>query len=84
MVNVEKWDLKIWLKEVKGVGINEVFCGVLGYWIKIKDGKIENYQVVVLIMWNGFLCDFEGNIGVFEVLLFNMLMECLDELVEIL
>lgn len=44
MVNIECWELEIWLVEVKGVGYMEVLCGVLGYWIKIKDGKIENYQ----------------------------------------
>lgn len=27
-------------------------CGALADWIKIKDGKIENYQVITPTAWN--------------------------------
>ena len=37
---------------VIGCGLNDVARGALGHWIKIKDKKIENYQLVVPSTWN--------------------------------
>ncbi|GFM34936.1 nickel-dependent hydrogenase large subunit [Desulfovibrio subterraneus] len=37
---------------VKGVGLCCVTRGGLSHWINIKDGKIENYQMVVPSTWN--------------------------------
>ena len=82
--NIEKWDPSTWPKEAKGVGTNEAPRGALGHWIKIKDGKIENYQAVVPTTWNGSPRDSEGNIGAFEASLLNTPMERPDEPVEIL
>lgn len=82
--NVEKWDPSTWPKEAKGVGINEAPRGALGHWIKIKDGKIENYQAIVPTTWNGCPRDADGNIGAFEASLLNTPMERPDEPVEIL
>jgi hydrogenase large subunit len=36
--NVEKWDPATWPKEAKGVGTVAAPRGMLGHWIKIKDG----------------------------------------------
>jgi hydrogenase large subunit len=58
--------------------------GALGHWIKIKDGRIENYQCVVPTTWNGSPRDTAGNIGAFEASLMNTPMERPDEPVEIL
>ncbi len=82
--NVEKWDPSTWPKEARGVGINEAPRGALGHWIKIKDGKIENYQAVVPTTWNGSPRDSQGNIGAFEASLLNTPMERPEEPVEIL
>ena len=35
--------------------------GMLGHWIRIKDGRIENYQCVVPTTWNGSPRDAQGN-----------------------
>ncbi len=51
--NVAKWDPSTWPKEAKGVGMTEAPRGALGHWVKIKDGRIENYQCVVPTTWNG-------------------------------
>jgi len=72
------------LKEAKGVGTVAAPRGALGHWIKIKDGKIENYQAVVPTTWNGSPRDPMGNIGAFEASLMNTPMERPDEPVEIL
>jgi len=82
--NVEKWDPSTWPKEAKGVGATEAPRGALGHWVKIKDGRIENYQCVVPTTWNGSPRDTQGNIGAFEASLMNTKMERPEEPVEIL
>lgn len=82
--NVAKWDPATWPKEAKGVGTVAAPRGALGHWIKIKDGKIENYQCVVPTTWNGSPRDPMGNIGAFEASLLNTPMERPEEPVEIL
>ncbi|PWR23145.1 nickel-dependent hydrogenase large subunit [Zavarzinia compransoris] len=82
--NVEKWDPKTWPSEAKGVGTVAAPRGGLGHWIRIKDGRIENYQCVVPTTWNGSPRDPAGNIGAFEASLMNTPMERPEEPVEIL
>jgi hydrogenase large subunit len=82
--NIEKWDPKSWPQEAKGVGTVAAPRGGLGHWIRIKDGRIENYQCVVPTTWNGSPRDPMGNIGAFEASLMNTPMERPDEPVEIL
>jgi hydrogenase large subunit len=40
-------------EESEGMGIVDGPRGALGHWIKIKDRKIERYQLVVPTTWNG-------------------------------
>jgi len=82
--NVEKWDPSTWPKEAKGVGTVAAPRGMLGHWIKIKDGKIENYQCVVPSTWNGSPRDHKGQIGAFEASLINTPMVNPEQPVEIL
>lgn len=39
-------------QEAEGMGIVGAPRGALGHWIRIKEGKIENYQLVVPTTWN--------------------------------
>ncbi|MDI9849691.1 nickel-dependent hydrogenase large subunit [Rhodoblastus sp. 17X3] len=82
--NVDKWDPKTWPSEVKGIGFTEAPRGALAHWIKIKDGKIENYQAVVPTTWNGSPRDPKGNIGAFEASLMDTPMADPNQPVEIL
>lgn len=82
--NVEKWDPSTWPKEAKGVGTTEAPRGALAHWVRIRDGKIENYQCVVPTTWNGSPRDPAGNIGAFEASLLNTPVAKADEPVEIL
>jgi hydrogenase large subunit len=82
--NMEKWDPSTWPKEAKGVATVAAPRGALGHWIRIKDGRVENYQAVVPTTWNGSPRDPSGNIGAFEASLMNTKMERPDEPVEIL
>ncbi|ESZ15329.1 nickel-dependent hydrogenase large subunit [Mesorhizobium sp. L48C026A00] len=82
--NTQKWDPKSWPAEVKGVGFTEAPRGALGHWIRIKNGRIENYQCVVPTTWNGSPRDHAGNIGAFEASLMETKVERPEEPVEIL
>ena len=82
--NVEKWDPATWPKEAKGVGVVAAPRGALGHWIKIKDGRIENYQCVVPSTWNASPRDHKGQIGAFEASLINTPMANPEQPVEIL
>ncbi|NQX80348.1 MAG: nickel-dependent hydrogenase large subunit, partial [Hyphomicrobiaceae bacterium] len=82
--NIGKWDPSSWPKETKGVGVTEAPRGALGHWLKIKNGRIENYQCVVPTTWNGSPRDSTGNIAPFEASLLNTPVERPDEPVEIL
>lgn len=50
----------------QGVGMTEVPRGALGHWVKIKDHKVENYQMVVPTTWNFSPKDELGNPGPLE------------------
>ncbi|MEE3624052.1 nickel-dependent hydrogenase large subunit [Nitrospirillum sp. BR 11752] len=82
--NTAKFDPKTWPSEVKGVGFTEAPRGALAHWIRIKDGKIDNYQCVVPTTWNGSPRDNKGNIGAFEASLMNTKVASAEEPVEIL
>ena len=69
--NIKKGDMEICVdypapKSAQGFGMTEAPRGALGHWIEIKDGKIENYQLVVPTTWNGSPRDSEGIRSSFE------------------
>lgn len=82
--NIEKWEPATWPKETKGVGFTEAPRGALGHWIRIKDGRIDNYQCVVPTTWNGSPRDSKGQIGAFEASLMNTPVAVADQPLEIL
>ena len=66
MANMEKWDPKTWEAESKGVGFSEAPRGALAHWIRIKDKKTENYQLVVPSTWNASPRDPNGQMSAYE------------------
>ncbi len=56
----EKWDPATWPAEARGVGLSEAPRGALAHWIVIKDGAIDNYQLVVPSTWNASPRDAAG------------------------
>jgi len=66
MANMELWDPSKWPSEAKGVGFTEAPRGALAHWIKIKDGKTENYQQVVPTTWNASPRDPKGQKSAYE------------------
>ena len=67
--NVDRWLPASWPTEARGVGFSEAPRGALAHWVKIRDGRIDNYQCVVPTTWNGSPRDPAGNIGAFEAAL---------------
>jgi hydrogenase large subunit len=82
--NTEKWEPSTWPSAVKDVGFTEAPRGALGHWVKIKDGRIDNYQCVVPTTWNGSPRDPAGNIGAFEAALLDTPMADPQQPLEIL
>jgi [NiFe] hydrogenase large subunit len=74
--NIKRGDTKIAEKHqmpgvAEGVGFVDAPRGALSHWIKIKDGKIENFQLVVPSTWNlGPRCA-KGKLGPMEEALMN-------------
>lgn len=73
-VNVANGDLSTWTKfdfdsvsqDTQGMGLAEAPRGALGHWVKIKDGKVTNYQAVVPSTWNAGPRDAQGQLGAYE------------------
>ena len=66
MANTENWEPSTWPKETKGVGFMEAPRGALAHWIKIKDKKTDNYQLVVPSTWNASPRDPKGQRSAYE------------------
>ncbi len=62
----ERWRPQTWPREAEGWGFMEAPRGALGHWVRIKNGKIENYQAVVPSTWNGSPRDARGQPGAYE------------------
>ena len=64
--NSSKWDPSTWPAECEGVGLSEAPRGGLAHWIRIKDQKIDNYQLVVPSTWNASPRDAKGQRSSYE------------------
>jgi len=82
--NGEKWEPKNWPTDAEGVGLVEAPRGALAHWIKIHNGAIDNYQLVVPTTWNGSPRDAKTQRSSFEASLIGTPVAKIDEPVEIL
>jgi hydrogenase large subunit len=98
--NTTKWDPATWPTECEGVGLTEAprgalaHCegvglteaprGALAHWIRIKDRKINNYQLVVPSTWNASPRDAQGNRSAYEEALIGTPVAKDDEPLEII
>ncbi len=67
--DTSRWSRSSWPKEAQGWGFHEAPRGALGHWIRIKNGKIVNYQAVVPTTWNASPRDAQGQRGPYEAAL---------------
>jgi hydrogenase large subunit len=66
MADQTKWDPATWPAEARGVGLSEAPRGALAHWIVIRDGAIDNYQLVVPSTWNASPRDAQGQRSAYE------------------
>ena len=62
-------------KEYVGHAMIEAPRGMLSHWIRIKGGKVENYQAVVPTTWNAGPVDGQGKMGPYEASLIGLKLE---------
>ena len=82
--NGERWEPKSWPAEAEGVGLVDAPRGALAHWIKIKNGQIDNYQLVVPTTWNGSPRDAKSMRSAFEESLIGTPVANLEQPVEII
>ena len=90
--NAAHGDLSTWTefnfdsvsKDAQGYGMAEAPRGGLGHWVKIKDGKVANYQAVVPSTWNAAPKDYKGRMGAYEASLVGTKVVNPDEPLEII
>jgi hydrogenase large subunit len=80
----EKWEPSTWPADAEGVGLTEAPRGALAHWIKIKNGKIDNYQLVVPSTWNASPRDQIGQMSSYESSLIGTPVAKEDEPLEII
>ncbi|WP_394201989.1 nickel-dependent hydrogenase large subunit [Shewanella waksmanii] len=62
-------------REYVGHAMIEAPRGMLSHWIRIKNGKVENYQAVVPTTWNAGPVDNAGKVGPYEASLVGLKLE---------
>ena len=80
----DKWEPSTWPATAEGVGLSEAPRGALAHWIKIKDGKIDNYQLVVPSTWNASPRDAKGQRSSYEEALIGTKLADVEQPLEIL
>lgn len=80
----ELWEPTSWPLESKGVGLTEAPRGALAHWIVIKEGRIDNYQLVVPSTWNASPRDAAGQLSAYEASLIGTPIEDPENPLEIL
>jgi [NiFe] hydrogenase large subunit/hydrogenase large subunit len=66
VADLSRWDPGTWPNEAQGWALGEAPRGALGHWVKIRDGRIDEYQVVDATTWNGSPRDATGQRGALE------------------
>ncbi len=71
-------------KVYKGYAMIEAPRGMLSHWIRIKNGRVENYQAVVPTTWNAGPRDGNRKVGPYEASLVGLKLEDPTKPLEIL
>ncbi len=79
-----EFDFDVVAADTKGMGLAEAPRGSLGHWVKIKDGKVTNYQAVVPSTWNASPRDGKGQMGAYEASLIGTKVANPEEPLEII
>ncbi len=80
----EKWEPSAWPEEAQGLGLTEAPRGALAHFVRIRDGKIANYQMVVPTTWNASPRDPMGGKSSYEAALIGTPVGNEDQPLEII
>lgn len=59
----------------RGLGMVQASRGMLGHWLEVRDGRIENYQIITPTSWNAAPRDSRGQGGPIEQALLGAKVE---------
>jgi quinone-reactive Ni/Fe-hydrogenase large subunit len=90
--NAAHGDLSTWTefdfdevsKDCKGRAMAEAPRGALGHWMRIKDGKVANFQAIVPSTWNAGPRGPNGEVGAYEASLIGTIVANPEEPLEII
>lgn len=84
-LNVSQSALKRYepILNTQGTGVIDTMRGVLGHWVKIKDGRTVHYQIITPSAWNFSPRDSKNRRGPVEEALIGTPVENLNSLIEI-
>jgi len=92
--NITSGDLRIadpagldrasWPARASGYGLTEAPRGALGHWVRIADGELTGYQIVIPSTWNGSPRDGQGQRGAWEQALLGVPVADGDRPLEVL
>jgi len=68
--------------DTQGYGLTSAARGALGHWVKIKNSKIESYQIISPTTWNGSPKDGEEQAGPWEKALIGLEIQDYDNPIE--
>jgi quinone-reactive Ni/Fe-hydrogenase large subunit len=71
-------------QNAEGYGLSEAPRGALGHWVRVRNGKIDNYQIVVPTTWNASPRDGKNRVGAYESALVGVKLAKPDEPLEVL
>ncbi len=69
-------------QNAQGIGLTHAARGCLGHWIKIRNGRISNYQIISPTTYNGSPKDKDGNLGAWEKALIGVSIKDIDNPME--
>lgn len=90
--NIKYYNTETWTKyhfenlpkETEGRALMEVPRGVLMHFVKVKDQKIDRYQVIAPTTWNASPKDSRGGRGAYEEALIGIILEDPSKPLEVL
>ncbi len=82
--NPDLWEPSSWPRRAQGAGFTEAPRGALCHWVRIEDGRIDNYQAVVPTTWNAGPRDAQGQEGPYEASLRGQALHDPEQPLEIL
>ena len=71
------------LMQGEGIGLTDAMRGPLGHWLRIKDGKIDHYQIITPTTWTFSPRDNQGQPGPVEESLLGTPVANPEDLVEV-